>query len=146
MKSSRASLDDQIKDALQLPLEAGEDDVLACVLGCLTDALDCRLEKAPRSRRESPRHRAVWQARDGSRYEGEGDSDREAALAAALRLIVESSEAAILRAYAEPELHTLKLPRDRKVRPKNFRGAVAPGALTPVEMRGRRVRQPGMVE
>jgi hypothetical protein len=138
MNTPRLTTHERVRSLLQLPAEAPAEEVFTCVLNCLTDALDCRFVSPLPVQGKAHCYRAAWLARDGTRYEGEGRSGREAALAAAVRLISESRDAALLYAYAEPELRPLPFRRGRRARGKTARVASAPDLL--------RVRRAGSPE
>ncbi len=120
----------KVKALLNLPSEARADEVFECVMGCLTDALNCELIAPARLPGKRARYQAAWLARDGTRYEAEGRSDREAALAAAVRFISEAEEGEILRAYAEPELKRFEPPVQRRRASADRRPKGAPGLRT----------------
>ncbi len=121
---------EQIRTLLQLPLDARAEEVFECVSGCLTDALRCQLESPTRVPGKAPRYEAAWLGPDGTRYEGQGYSQRDAALAAALRLIEECEDAALLRKYGEPELVEMVSREQRPRRKAAARRTPAPGLRT----------------
>jgi hypothetical protein len=104
MASPNSPLHQRIKHLLDLPRQAKADEVSECVCGCLSDVLNCQLVSPEKLPGATAGYRAAWLAPNGTRYEGRGRSGAEATLAAALSLISEFEDAALLRGYAEPEL------------------------------------------
>jgi hypothetical protein len=116
MSTPAAPVHEQVKKLLQLPPEAQPQDVFECIVGCLTDALHYELQSSARIPGRAERYEAAWLGPDGIRYAAVGRSERDAALAAALRLIAESEEAQLLRNYNEPEMVELASRGKRKAR------------------------------
>ncbi len=116
MNRPSSPLHQRIKNLLDLPRQAKASEVSDCVFDCLSDALNCQFVSPEKLPGASAGYRAAWLAPSGTRYEGHGSSEAEATLAAALSLISECEDAALLRGYVEPELAELEI-RQRRRRP-----------------------------
>ncbi len=125
MNTASLSPQEQVRTLLDLPAGARSDDVFECLMGCLTDGLDCQFVNPARLPGKAARYEAAWLSPGGTRYEGRGRSGREAALAAAVRLISEAEEGAFLRLYGEPELRFLN-PRKTRPRAQSSNGHASP--------------------
>jgi hypothetical protein len=116
MNRSHVTLHQRLKKLLDLPRQAKPSEVSDCVFGCLSDALNCQFVRPEKMSGATAGYRAAWLAPSGVRYEGHGNTEAEAGLAAALSLISECAEAALLRRDAEPELAELEV-REQRRRP-----------------------------